>query len=40
MEQRDTPEEITVGGIIELTRGAYGAEAFKKFFGAELVEAK
>jgi prefoldin subunit 5 len=32
MEQRQTPEEITVGDIIKLTNGAYGAEAFKNFF--------
>jgi hypothetical protein len=32
MEQRTTPETITVNGIIELTKGAYGAEQFKKFF--------
>ena len=36
LEQRQTPEKITVGGIIELTHGAFGAEAFKSFF----VEAK
>lgn len=32
LEQRQTPEEITVSGIIDLTAGAYGADAFKKFF--------
>ena len=32
MEQRKTPEKITVRKIIELTNGAYGAETFKEFF--------
>jgi hypothetical protein len=32
MEQRKTPDKITVKGIIELTEGAYGAEAFRGFF--------
>jgi len=32
LEQRQTPETITVAGIIELTTGAYGSEKFKKFF--------
>ena len=32
MEQRETPEKITVEGIIKLTQGAYGAEKFATFF--------
>ena len=32
MEARSTPENITVQGVIDLTVGAYGADAFKKFF--------
>ena len=32
MEQRQTPEKITVKGIIDLTKGAYGSEQFAKFF--------
>jgi hypothetical protein len=32
MEQRQTPEEITVERIIELTKGAYGADTFREFF--------
>ena len=32
LEQRETPEKITVRGIIELTRGAYGADKFAGFF--------
>ena len=32
MEQRQTPEKITVQGIIDLTKGAYGAKSFKNFF--------
>ena len=36
MEQRRVPETIAVKDIIELTKGAYGAEQFKKFFAGEL----
>ena len=36
MEQRKTPDTITVEGIIEITKGAYGAEAFKNFFSAKV----
>ncbi|MDE2098436.1 MAG: hypothetical protein KGL39_14380 [Patescibacteria group bacterium] len=32
MEQRKTPEKVTVSKIIKLTEGAYGAEKFKEFF--------
>jgi predicted acyltransferase (DUF342 family) len=32
MEQRETPESITVRDIIKLTQGAYGADAFRGFF--------
>ena len=32
LEQRQTPEKITVAGIIEITKGAYGAETFASFF--------
>jgi len=32
MDQRNTPETVTVKAIIDLTKGAYGAEAFKGFF--------
>ena len=32
LEQRQTPEKITVQGVIDLTKGAYGAEQFKAFF--------
>ncbi len=39
MEQRSTPDKITVKGIIELTKGAYGSEEFKKFFESQKVEA-
>ena len=34
MEQRETPEKITVKGIIDITQGAYGSESFKAFFMA------
>ena len=34
LEKRATPETTTVEGVIDLTEGAYGAEAFKKFFSA------
>ena len=34
LEQRKAPESITVGGIVELTKGAYGAEQFAGFFTA------
>ena len=42
LEQRETPETITVGGVVELTKGAFGSEAFKVFFApksADKVEA-
>ena len=32
MEQRKTPETITVDGIIKLTHGAFGADTFACFF--------
>jgi hypothetical protein len=32
LERRQTPESLTVYTIIELTRGAYGANVFEKFF--------
>ena len=32
--QRETPETTTVEGVIDRTKGAYGAEVFKKFFSA------
>ncbi|MDE2020321.1 MAG: hypothetical protein KGJ13_08305 [Patescibacteria group bacterium] len=32
MEARKTPETIKVSGIIDLTKGAYGAEKFADFF--------
>jgi hypothetical protein len=35
MEREERPEKITVQGIINLTKGAYGAETFKKFFEEE-----
>jgi len=34
LERHKTPESLTVGDIIELTQGAYGADVFAKFFGA------
>ncbi len=34
MEQRQTPDKITVAGVVELTKGAYGADAFAAFFQA------
>ena len=34
MEQRQTPEFLTVREIIVLTKGAYGADSFAKFFAA------
>ena len=39
MEQRQTPETITVDGIVDLTNGAYGAEEFRKFFAIKKVPA-
>ncbi len=39
MEQRETPEKISVSGIIDLTRGAYGAEQFAGFFKKSKVPA-
>ena len=39
METRKTPESVSVGGIIELTKGAYGAEAFAEFFAPAKVTA-
>ena len=35
LEQRQTPEKITVKGIIDLTKGAYGSQVFEKFFQKE-----
>ena len=35
MNQRQTPEKITVAGIIKITAGAYGADMFKAFFNTE-----
>ena len=32
MEQRQTPDSLTVKAITELTRGAYGADIFERFF--------
>ena len=37
MEQRKTPEKIAVRKIIELTAGAFGHEAFSKFFAGAKV---
>ena len=39
MESRQTPDRITVKGIIDLTKGAYGAEKFKEFFLINLAPA-
>ena len=39
LEQRQTPEKLSVKEIMELTKGAYGAEAFKNFFSKELQNA-
>jgi hypothetical protein len=36
MGQRQTPEKITVQGIIDLTHGAYGADAFREFFAGKV----
>ena len=38
LEQRQTPESITVAGVIELTKGAYGAEKFWQFFTAAAIK--
>ena len=38
LEQRQTPENITVKGIIEITKGAYGSEKFEKFFSTSEVK--
>jgi hypothetical protein len=35
MEQHKTPERLSVNRIIKLTKGAYGAEEFEKFFAKE-----
>ena len=35
MEARKTPESISVSGIIEMTKGAYGSDVFSKFFQKE-----
>ena len=35
MGQRKTPEKVTVRGIIDLTKGAFGADTFRKFFAKE-----
>ena len=32
LERRQTPDSITVKGIVSLTAGAFGADAFKAFF--------
>ena len=37
LEQRQVPEEIAVKDIIEITKGAYGAETFKSFFAEAKV---
>jgi hypothetical protein len=37
MEQHNVPEKLTVEEAIGLTKGAYGAEAFKAFFAKEAV---
>ena len=34
LKQHKTPESLSVGKIVTLTQGAYGADAFAKFFGA------
>ena len=39
LDARQTPEKITVQGIVEITKGAYGADAFKAFFSKEAVPA-
>jgi hypothetical protein len=39
MDQHETPEKITVQGIIDITKGAYGSEAFEKFFLLNLAPA-
>ena len=36
MEQHEIPEKITVKGIIDLTKGAYGSESFRNFFSVKL----
>ena len=40
MEQRQTPEKLTVKGITDLTKGAYGAETFAAFFAAFFADGK
>jgi hypothetical protein len=35
MAQHKTPERLSVNRIIKLTKGAYGAEEFEKFFAKE-----
>ena len=40
LEQHQTPDKITVGGIIEITKGAYGASAFADFFKTKKVVVK
>jgi hypothetical protein len=35
MEQRQTPESLTVKSIIELTLGEYGSKKFGEFFAAQ-----
>ena len=32
LDQHKTPDSVSVKQIIDLTRGAYGAEAFRVFF--------
>jgi len=39
LEQRQTPDKITVRGIVELTKGAYGADAFANFFNVAAAAA-
>jgi hypothetical protein len=39
LTKREAPEKITVQGIIDITKGAYGAETFKQFFCKEAVAA-
>jgi hypothetical protein len=35
MEQRETPERVSVSGILKLTEGAYNAEKFAEFFAVK-----
>jgi hypothetical protein len=39
LAKREAPDKVTVRGIIEMTKGAFGSEQFEQFFCKEAVAA-